>query len=114
HEVMVWRNGLGAAPPCPSGDGVLFVAFAAAAELEVHLALGWPIPKNVLDLRVEHINQTGFSAKQEGQAREKSPRALLDVLRYYGIADGDVAVKDAMRGVIMTRHWPTIEAKRSE
>ena len=115
QEILGWRDELGVAPPYPVDDDVLFVSFAAAAELEVHLALGWSIPKNVLDLRVEHINQTGFSEKKEGQkAREKSPRALLDVLRSYGITDGDAAVKTAMRDVIMTGQWPAIEAKRDE
>jgi DNA polymerase-1 len=114
QEIMVWRDEMGATPPYPIGDDVLFVAFAAAAELEVHLALGWPLPAHVLDLRVEHINQTGISERNEGQVRAKPPRALLAVLRHYGIKDGDAAIKDAMRSLIMTGAWPAIEAKRGE
>lgn len=109
QEVMAWCDELGAVPPYPIGDDVLFVSFAAAAELEVHLALGWPMPAHVLDLRVEHINQTGISERNEGQARAKPPRALIAVLRHYGIKDGDAAIKDEMRGLIMTGAWPAIE-----
>src|SRR4051794_38891624 len=92
REIMVWRDELGAVPPYPVDDDTLIVCFAAAAELEVHLALGWELPANVLDLRVEHIHQTGASEKDEGQFRKKPPRALLDVLRSYGIKDGDAAI----------------------
>src|SRR4029079_13702130 len=40
--------------------------------------------------------------------------SLTAVLRHYGIKDGDAAIKDAMRGLIMRGTWPAIEAKRDE
>ena len=73
REIMAWHDELGPAPPYPIGDDVLVVCFAAAAELEVHLALGWELPANVLDLRVEHIHQTGVSEKDEGQFARNRP-----------------------------------------
>ncbi len=40
-------------PPFPP-DHTL-IAFAADAELSCYLALGWPLPESVIDLRVEHM-----------------------------------------------------------
>jgi hypothetical protein len=67
----------GAAPPYPVDDSALLVAFVASAEIGCHLALGWPLPVNVLDLDAEfkvHVN--------DGRRR---PRGLLGVLRSFGI-----------------------------
>ena len=88
---------MGDRPPYRIDDKAWFVAFAAAAELEVHLALGWPLPANILDLRVEHINHVNRATKRKDQvARKQQPRSLIEVLRHYGIPDGDVAVKAQM------------------
>src|SRR5687768_14388094 len=51
--LRLWRDQLGTAPPSPTDRGVLFVCFTVGAELGFHLALGWPLPERVLDLRVE-------------------------------------------------------------
>src|SRR5215469_2103997 len=92
--ITMFRDEMSEKPPYPTDDGALFVAFAAAAELETHLALGWPLPENVLDLRVEHINQTNKTEKQrDSRPKEKQPRSLLEILRSYGIPDGDAKVK---------------------
>ena len=40
-------------PPYRTDDRVLFVCFVGNAELHCHLALGWPLPRNVLDLNAE-------------------------------------------------------------
>jgi hypothetical protein len=47
-----WVDELGASPPYPIGDDSLYVIFTQA-ELTCHLALGWPLPKNVIDLNSE-------------------------------------------------------------
>jgi DNA polymerase-1 len=46
----VWQDQFGPVPPYPIGPDVLFVAYNAVAELSCHLALGWAMPKRVLDL----------------------------------------------------------------
>ena len=49
----MWRDELDALkgrPPFRTDDKVLFVSFVANAEICCHLALGWPVPKNILDL----------------------------------------------------------------
>src|SRR5277367_6186249 len=40
-------------PPYSVGKSSLYVAYYASAELTCHLALGWKLPENVLDLFVE-------------------------------------------------------------
>src|SRR5690348_9863374 len=45
-------------PPYPLGKDCLFVAYYASAEMGCHLALGWPLPVNLLDLYVEFRNLT--------------------------------------------------------
>jgi hypothetical protein len=94
--ITAWCDQLDDAPPYPIGDDTLFVSFAAAAELEVHLALGWKLPCHVLDLRVEHLCQTNFSEKRGALGRPKAPRKLIEILRSSGIPDGDAAVKERM------------------
>jgi hypothetical protein len=45
-------------PPYATDDESLLVAFGAPIPLGAHLALGWPLPARVLDLRVEFRNRT--------------------------------------------------------
>jgi hypothetical protein len=57
-------------PVCPYdlGSDTLFVAYAADAELQCHLSLGWGIPQRILDLCVEfrrHLNP--FKPKPDGK-----------------------------------------------
>jgi hypothetical protein len=53
RTIRLWQNQLGKDPPYPVGRDVLFVSFAADAELSCHLVLGWPLPRHILDLRIE-------------------------------------------------------------
>ena len=106
-----WHTEMRGAPPFPLGPDILVAAFTAA-EAEVLRVLGI-VPQNYLDLRVEHLNQTIISEKRDGK-RQKPPRSLLDVLRHYGITDGDQALKDDIRHFIITAPWPAIEARRDD
>lgn len=56
QEIRCWRDDLLRlrAAPFDVGANDLFVAFVATAELTCFLALGWPLPDNVLDLSPEH------------------------------------------------------------
>jgi hypothetical protein len=46
----LWIDDLGALPPYRTDDKALFLCFVANAEIGCHLALNWPIPKNIIDL----------------------------------------------------------------
>ena len=60
QQIRLWKDQLErqALPPYPVDGNSLFVAYYASAEIGCHLALGWPIPTNVLDLYVEFRNLT--------------------------------------------------------
>ena len=51
--LRVWQDDLPERPPFDVGPDSLFVAYMAAAELGCFAALGWPVPRRVLDLYVE-------------------------------------------------------------
>jgi DNA polymerase-1 len=98
RTLRLWRDRLGERPPYRVDRGVLFVSFAANAECACHLALGWPLPANVLDLSPAFRNLTNGRWTPEG-------KGLLGALRYYGFSNTDQKQKDAMRDRIM-RGWP--------
>ena len=66
--VRVWRDELGqmGQPPYPLDPSALFIAYFATAELDCHLALGWPMPARILNLYVEHRAVTNGLALQFG------------------------------------------------
>jgi hypothetical protein len=67
------------APPFPSH--YTLVAFAADAELGCYLALGWPLPPRVIDLRIEHMMFDLNTAIVEHLGAN-----LEGALAYYGIS----------------------------
>ena len=74
----LWRDQLGDQPPYRIDDKVLFVCFVGNAELSCHLALGWPLPANVLDLYPEFRCMTNGRAAPDG-------KSLLGALAYFGL-----------------------------
>ena len=56
-----WINELGAEQPYSIGKD-------AAAELSFHKAMGWPLPKNNLDLFIEHRNATNGRNLPQGNS----------------------------------------------
>jgi hypothetical protein len=90
RSIRLWQDQFGAAPPYPTDPNVLFVAYYASAEINCHLALGWPVPERVLDLFTEFRTQTNGVPTISGAS-------LLGALAHYGL-DGIGAVeKDKMR-----------------
>ena len=67
RTIRLWRDELGAQPPYRTDDRVLFVSFVANAEMACHLSLGWPVPKNVLDLNPAFRNLTNGRSTPEGK-----------------------------------------------
>ena len=53
-----WRDQMGRAPFFDCGPGAALVAYNAQAEMEAHLAMGWPFPENVICLYAEHMLDT--------------------------------------------------------
>lgn len=76
-------------PPISLGRDALYVAYFASAEMGCHLALGWPVPENVLDLFVEFRNATnGFPGVG---------RSLIAALTHYGLPHIGGVEKEEMR-----------------
>jgi hypothetical protein len=92
RTVRVFQDELGKLeiPPYAVSPSSLFVAFYASAELGCHLALGWPLPQNVLDLYVEFRNLTNGLDTPAGSS-------LLGALVFFGLDSMAGLEKDAMR-----------------
>lgn len=100
-----WLAGV-AKPPCPFAmtDDECFIFFAADADVGVFIELGWPIPRHVIDVRVEFMRirnglaplpaldggDLDIAAEKEAKTskrRHKKPGqfSLSRVARHYGI-----------------------------
>ena len=102
----LWRSELGPLPPYRVDERVLYVCFVANAELGCHLALGWPLPANVLDLNTE------FRCIANGRT-VPAGKGLLGAMAYYGLDSISSKHKDAMRDRIM-QGWPFTIEEREE
>jgi len=77
-------------PPYSIASDSLFVAYYASAELGCHLALGWALPANVIDLYVEFRGLTNGSETPAGAG-------LLGALIYFGHDVMEGIEKEKMR-----------------
>ena len=85
---------LGQRPPYRIDADVLFISFVANAECACHLALGWPVPKRVLDLSPAFRNLINGRHTPEG-------KGLIGALRYYGLDAITAKQKDGMQKRVM-------------
>lgn len=94
-RLQLWEDEL-KTRPCPysTGPGSVVVAYYASAEMGCHLALGWPLPANVLDLYAE------FRVETNGLVLPVS-NGLLGALEFYGHSGITALEKDAMRDLIL-------------
>jgi hypothetical protein len=106
RTLRLWRDELGDQPPYRTDKGVLFVSFVANAECACHLALGWPLPANVLDLSPVFRNLTNGRSTPEG-------KGLLGALRYFGLDAISAKHKEAMQKRVM-RGWPFAPDEREQ
>jgi DNA polymerase-1 len=91
-------------PPYSTGPDSLFIAYFSTAELSCHLALGWPLPANVLDLYVEFRNITNGLPTPAGNG-------LLGALVYFGLDSMKATEKEEMRALAL-RGGPFTGAER--
>jgi DNA polymerase I len=115
----LWRDQLTDQPPFRIDNKVLCVCFVGNAELGCHLALGWPLPANILDLSAEFRCITNgrtmpgdskVGSESKGRSKGKS---LLVAMAYYRLDSINSKHKDAMRDRIM-RGWPFTDEERAE
>jgi hypothetical protein len=93
--IRLWQDELNRpAPPFPTDESALFVAYFASAELGCFKVLGWPMPARILDLYAEFRTQTNGLPTPCG-------RSLLGALKAHGIEAMSKAEKGEMRGRIL-------------
>lgn len=80
--------------PYSTDSSTLVLGYYFGAEAGCHLALGWPVPANVLDLYVEFRNLTNGLPPPAGVG-------LLGALTYFGIPTMEAAEKDSMRALAL-------------
>lgn len=68
-------------PPFPVGKNTLFVAYSANAAIGCFIALGWPVPTNVLDLFAEFRWHTNGRSVSCGNG-------FVGALAYFGLSAG--------------------------
>jgi hypothetical protein len=98
RTLRLWRDQLGPHLPHRTDREALFVNFVANAECACHLALGWPVPANVLDLSPAFRNLTNGRLTPGG-------KGLVGALRWYGLDSIGAKQKDAMQKRVI-QGWP--------
>jgi DNA polymerase I len=107
QTTRLWRDQLSDRLPYDGGADTLVVSFVFNAEGTCHLALGQPLPRNVLDLSPEfkcHVNGKGIPRKNQG---------LIGALQYFGLSSIAPKRKDAMRARII-KGWPFTADEREQ
>jgi hypothetical protein len=94
RQLQLWADALAEGPPFDLGADVLYVAYYAPAEMQCHLALGWSLPANVLDLYAE------FRVKTNGKTLTNG-RGLLGAMAYFGLDAMAANEKADMRELAM-------------
>jgi DNA polymerase-1 len=104
--IRLWKDEFGSRPPYPVDDDVLFVAFFASADLGCHKALGWPMPKRVLDPFTEFRLRTNGLTTPAGNG-------LIGALTYFGLDHMNVAEKQDMRNLAI-RGGPFTDQEKAD
>jgi hypothetical protein len=100
----LWIDELRPLPPYRTDGRVLYACFVANAEIGCHLALGWPIPKNIIDLNAEFRNLTNGVKVLAG-------KGLIGALTYFGIPTISTKEKDEIRNRII-KGFPFTDEER--
>jgi hypothetical protein len=101
-------------PPIDTSKNSLIVGFAVDAELGCFNTLGWPMPVNILDLRIEWLHTVNFTPRLTLSKKERKKwSSLLHVMSYYGQDAMDALEKQRMRDLII-RGEPFTDAERKE
>jgi DNA polymerase-1 len=99
HEVVrIWLDGEDVA--CPFSPPYRLVAHYALAELSCHIALGWPMPDEVIDTLAE-------ARTVRGQCSPSGGWGLLSVASSLGTATMSTEHKESMRALAMGDAVPT-------
>ena len=98
--IRMWRDELVNLRQAPFdvGPDAVLVAYYASAEIGCFLALGWPLPTNLLDLFTEHRCSTN-GLKLSGA----KPNNIISALRYRGLPSIGAEEKVAVINLIISK-----------
>ena len=97
RKIRLWKNQFGENPPYSIAADSLFVSFSVPAELSCHLALGWPLPARILDLRIEFLRAINSTPPHPDYRNAK----LLHALAYYGLDGIDATEKTYWQDLVL-------------
>lgn len=86
------------APPFDMGKDSLFVGYYTPADFSVFHALGWELPRHVLDLFCESRVATNGMVSPSGKSY---PKNLLACLDWYKVGSMGSSFKESMRDIIL-------------
>jgi hypothetical protein len=109
EEIFCDRNELLALRRPPFGIGArdLIIAYAANAEMQCFLQLGWPMPAHILDLYLETSALT--NGDNEKWPHRKWRPGLLEALAIFDLQGIDAGEKEEMRNLILNNENYTPE-----
>jgi hypothetical protein len=93
-------------PPYDARDDSLFVSYAASAEMSCYLALGWELPRHVIDLYAEYRLLTNSIDRDN-----RYSSSLLAAAAHFKIPHVESEVKDRMRALCI-RGEPFSESEK--
>ena len=107
QTIKLWEDDLRSMdrPPFSIDTASLYVAYYASAEIGCHLSLGWPLPKNLLDLFAEFRNNRNGLQVPCGSG-------LLGALAFYGLGGIGGLEKEEMRELAI-RGGPFTETEKT-
>ncbi len=104
--VRQWYDEFSSEPPYSVGEDSLIIAYYASAEAHCHLALNWPLPKNLIDCFAE------FRVLANGTPVVRG-NSLIGALTYFGLSTIAVEDKTSMRELILsTGPWSDEERQQ--
>jgi DNA polymerase-1 len=115
--IQVWINDSSEHPtkrydnPFPVDSRALFVAYAAHSEWNCFLSLGWCLPRYVLDLHTEYLNE--ISGRTPPPFHKKVGRKLQHAMEYFGL-DGIDAVEKKERQQRIARGFPFTATEQAD
>jgi DNA polymerase I len=106
RTIKLWRGEFGSAPPFDIGDGAVFVAYSAWAEMTCFMALGWKFPVHVFDLHTSFLAASNILLPYNpDEIRKKQSKRLPDACRAYGIDGWENIDKDSIARDIGEGRW---------
>jgi len=108
RKLRIWQDELKQmkAPPYPTDNDTLFIAYYASAEMGCNLSLGWPLPVNILDLFTEFRNLSNGLPTPCGNG-------LWGDMAWFGLSSVEAAIKDNMRDLVLRGGPYTSDEQRS-